>query len=49
MQIVKKKPKHQAYIHWGDELYAKYEMQLVQTLGYEIDVKPIYPIVVSVT
>ncbi|CAD8087607.1 unnamed protein product [Paramecium sonneborni] len=47
-QKLKKKPKHERYQHYGDEFYAKNEMLIVQALGYDIDIKPIYPIIQSV-
>ncbi|CAD8066965.1 unnamed protein product [Paramecium primaurelia] len=46
-QQLKKKPKHERFHHYGDEFYAKYEILIVQALGYDIDVKPIYPIIQS--
>ncbi|CAK86076.1 unnamed protein product (macronuclear) [Paramecium tetraurelia] len=46
-QQLKRKPKHERFHHYGDEFYAKYEILIVQALGYDIDVKPIYPIIQS--
>ncbi|CAD8080775.1 unnamed protein product [Paramecium sonneborni] len=47
-QKLKIKPNLERYQHYGDEFYAKNELLLVKALGYDIDVKPIYPIIQSV-